>query len=115
MKYFKISELQLNDITDLLERGYHTAYTEDSGDYLTVCLSDDNGKMKDEEITDRFFDLEYSKYNELIGRLNALEREANERIDEIPEEFESLEDSENWNYYRGVLETVKNIKTLLGV
>ena len=58
--------------------------------------------------------LNEQKYKELIGRLNALEREANERIDEIPEEFESLEDSENYNYYQGVLETVKNIKEFLG-
>ena len=50
----------------------------------------------------------------LMGRLNALEKEANERIDEIPEEFDDLEDSENYNYYLGVLETIPNIKEFLG-
>ena len=50
----------------------------------------------------------------LMERLNALEKESNERIDEIPEEFDDLEDSENYNYYQGVLETIANIKEFLG-
>ena len=50
----------------------------------------------------------------LMERLNALEKEANERLKEIPEQFDDLEDSENWNYYQGVLETIKNIKEFLG-
>lgn len=58
MEKFLVSELQLREIFDLLERGYHEAYTEDNGDYFTICLTDDNGNMKDEEITDKFFDLE---------------------------------------------------------
>lgn len=61
IKYFKINELVLNEIFGLLEHGYHVAYTDDNGDYLTVCITDDNGNMKDEEITDRFFDLEYAE------------------------------------------------------
>lgn len=115
MKNFYVSELQLQEMQDLFERGYHNAYTEDNGDYLTVCLTDDDGHKKEEEINDRFFDLEYSKSDVLIERLNSLEKEANENLDGIPEEFESLEDSENYHYFTGVLNVVKNIKELLGV
>lgn len=50
---------------------------------------------------------------ELLKHLNELETEANERLAEIPEEFNKLEDSENYNYYSGVLETIKNIKDFL--
>ena len=57
MKHFTISELQLRELFDLLERGYHEAYTDDNGDYLTICLTNDNGNMKENEIDDRFFDL----------------------------------------------------------
>lgn len=53
-------------------------------------------------------------YKDFLKHLNALEKEANERIDEIPEVFDDLEDSENYNYYQGVLETIKNIKEFLG-
>ena len=59
IKYFKINELALNEIFELLQNGYHVAYTDDNGDYLTICITDDNGNMRDGEITDRFFDLEY--------------------------------------------------------
>jgi FMN phosphatase YigB (HAD superfamily) len=54
-------------------------------------------------------------YNDFLRHLQALETEANENIDEIPEEFDDLQDGENYNYYQGVLETVKNIKEFLGV
>ena len=54
-------------------------------------------------------------YKVVLARLNALEEEANENLDKIPEVFNGLEDSENWNYFTGVLNTVENIKTLLGV
>lgn len=54
-------------------------------------------------------------YKVVLTRLNALEQEATERLDEIPEEINDLEDSENYNYFTGVLNTVENIKTLLGV
>lgn len=50
----------------------------------------------------------------LYKRLEALETEANKRIEEIPEPFEDLQDSENYNYYQGILETIKNIKEFLG-
>jgi hypothetical protein len=52
---------------------------------------------------------------ELLKYLETLETEANEQADEIPEEFTCLEDSENWNYWQGVLETIKKIKEFLGV
>lgn len=58
MERFLVSELQLQEMFELVLNGYHVAYHEDNGDYLTICLTDDNGNMKDEEITDRFFDLE---------------------------------------------------------
>lgn len=59
IRYFKINEVALNEMFDLLEQGYHVAYTEDCGEYLMTCFTNDNGNMRDEEIDDRFFDLEY--------------------------------------------------------
>ena len=35
------------------------AYTEDEGEYLTICITDDDGNKPDEKINDRIFDLEY--------------------------------------------------------
>ena len=61
IKYFKINESALNEIFELFQSGYHVAYTDDNGDYLTICITDDNGNMRDDEITDRFFDLEYAE------------------------------------------------------
>lgn len=49
----------------------------------------------------------------LNEKLKALETEANERLNEIPEQFNGLEDSENWNYWQGVLTVINNIKQLL--
>ena len=49
----------------------------------------------------------------LNERLKALEKEANERLNEIPEQFNGLEDSEKWNYWQGALAVIENIKQLL--
>ena len=59
MRYFKINQIALEEIFNLLELGYHIAYTEDEGEYLTICITDDNGNKPDEKIDDRIFDLEY--------------------------------------------------------
>ena len=61
IKYFKVNEIALNEMFDLLERGYHVAYTSDEGDYLTMLITNSDGQMKDEEIDDRIFDLEYAE------------------------------------------------------
>ena len=50
---------------------------------------------------------------ELLKYLQALEAETNEQLKEIPEEFSNLEESETYNYYCGVLETVKNVKDFI--
>lgn len=50
---------------------------------------------------------------ELQKHLRAVEKEANEQLKEIPEEFSNLEESETYNYYCGVLETVKNVKDFI--
>lgn len=52
-------------------------------------------------------------YVVLKEKLKALEKEANEKLNEIPEEFNGLEDSEKWNYWQGVLTVIENIKQLL--
>lgn len=59
MRYFKINQIALEEIFNLLELGYHIAYTEDEGECLTICITDDNGNKPDEKIDDRIFDLEY--------------------------------------------------------
>ena len=61
IRYFKINEIALNEMFGLLESGYHVAYTSDEGDYLTMLITNSDGKMKDEEMDDRIFDLEYIK------------------------------------------------------
>lgn len=61
IKYFKINEVALNEMFDLLERGYHVAYTSDEGDYLTMLITNQEVAMKDKDIDDRIFDLEYAK------------------------------------------------------
>nr|DAJ52035.1 MAG TPA: hypothetical protein [Caudoviricetes sp.] len=50
---------------------------------------------------------------ELQKHLRAVEKEASEALNELPEVFNSIEESENYNYYCGVLETVKNIKDFI--
>ena len=89
IKYFRINELALNEIFDLLERGYHEAYTEDNGEYLTICLTDDNGHMRDGEITDRFFDLEYIDTETLE---NFLEKKELKDVVELIRYIDYLED-----------------------
>lgn len=59
MKKIAITPLALIEMIGLLEQGYHCAYEEDCGDYYTILITNDNGKMKDEEITDRYFDFDY--------------------------------------------------------
>ena len=59
IRYFKINEVALNEIIDLLEGGYHVAYTSDEGEYLTMLVTDDDGKKDEKDINDRIFDLEY--------------------------------------------------------
>ena len=61
IKYFKVNKCALNEMFDLLERGYHVAYTSDEGDYLTMLITNDDGTMQDGEMDDRIFDLEYIK------------------------------------------------------
>lgn len=61
IRYFKVNEVALKEMFDLLERGYHVAYTSDEGNYLTMLITNDDGQMKDGEMDDRIFDLEYAK------------------------------------------------------
>ena len=56
MKNFKINEMQLNEICELIKLGYHELI-KDNGDCLTVFLTNGNGKMKEKDIDDRFYDL----------------------------------------------------------
>ena len=58
-KKIATTSLALMELIDLLEQGYHCAYGEDCGDYYTLLITNDDGKMKDNEITDRYFDFEY--------------------------------------------------------
>ena len=64
VRYFKVNEIALNEMFDLLESGYHVAYTSDEGDYLTMLITNSDGKMKDGEMDDRIFDLEYIEEEE---------------------------------------------------
>ena len=59
IKYFKVNAVALNEMFDLLERGYHVAYTTDEGEYLTMLITNDDGKKDERDIDDRIFDLEY--------------------------------------------------------
>lgn len=63
MKYFKINQFALEEIFDLFQSGCHIAYFEDEGDYLTICITDDDGNKSEKEINDRIFDLEYVEEN----------------------------------------------------
>ena len=38
VRYFKVNEIALNEMFDLLEQGYHVAYTSDEGDYLIFLI-----------------------------------------------------------------------------
>lgn len=59
MKKLLTNPIQLEEIRDLLERGYHCADTRDDGDYFSIILTNDNGNMQDSEITDVYFDFDY--------------------------------------------------------
>lgn len=61
MKTKKIvtTSFALMELIDLLEQGYHCAYGEDCGDYYTLLITNDDGKMKYNEINDRYFDFDY--------------------------------------------------------
>ena len=59
MRYFKINQIALEEIFNLFQSWHHIAYTEDEGEYLTRCITDDDGNKPDERINDRIFDLEY--------------------------------------------------------
>ena len=94
IKHLKTSEMQLEEIINLVEGGYHLAYSEDCGDYFMIGLTDDNGNMKDEEINDRFFDFE------------PVDTEENEKLDKFLEQKELKDVSELINYV-GYLEDIK--------
>lgn len=71
MKKIAIHEFALDEMIDLLENGYHCVYSKDNGDYFTVLLTNDNGKMDEKDIRDRHFDFNYvedeeDEYNEEI-------------------------------------------------
>lgn len=51
---------------------------------------------------------------EIKEKLLSIKKEAEERLSEIPEEFKSLEDSENYNYFSGALQTVDVILEFIG-
>lgn len=77
MKKIVTHPFALEEMVDLLEKGYHCAYTEDCGEYYTMLITNDNGKMKDEKITDRCFDFEYvkdmkNKINSLVGFVDSI-------------------------------------------
>lgn len=59
MKKIATTSLALMEMIDLLEQGYHCAYEEDCGDYYTILITNDNGKMEEKDITDRYFDFDY--------------------------------------------------------
>ncbi len=49
MRYFKINQIALEEIFNLLQLWYHIAYTEDEGEYLIICITDDDGNKLDEK------------------------------------------------------------------
>lgn len=59
MKKLLTTPGQLEEIIDLLERGYHCADTIDDSDYFSIILTNDNGNMQESEITDVYFDFDY--------------------------------------------------------
>lgn len=50
---------QLEEIINLLEKGYHCVDTINESDYYSIILTNDNGNMKESEITDVYFDFDY--------------------------------------------------------
>ena len=51
---------------------------------------------------------------EIKTKLLSIKKEAEERLAEIPEEFNNLQDSEDYNYFDGALQTVNVILEFLG-
>ena len=50
---------QLEEIINLLEKGYHCVDTINESDYYSIILTNDNGNMEESEITDVYFDFDY--------------------------------------------------------
>lgn len=46
-------------------------------------------------------------------KLQSLKAEAIEKLNELPEPFNDLEDSENYNYFQGILTTVNSLENLI--
>lgn len=59
MKKLLTNPIQLEEIRDLLERGYHCVDTRDDGDYFSIILTNNNGNKQESEITDVYFDFDY--------------------------------------------------------
>lgn len=53
-------------------------------------------------------------YKDFLKRLSTFENATRELVSEIPEIFESLEDSENYHYCQGVLVAINRVKDFLG-
>lgn len=51
---------------------------------------------------------------EVKKHLQVLKNEAETEIAKIPDRFNDLTDSENYNYYCGIIEAVENIITFIG-
>lgn len=64
MKKVSIHEFALMEMIELLEHGYHMAYCDDNGDYMSVLLTNDNGEIDEKDIKDRYFDFEYVEVEE---------------------------------------------------
>ncbi len=62
-----------------------------------------------DEIADEFI----AFFSPIKQRLDALEKEAKERIKDLPEVFDDPEDADTWNYYEGVRAAVERIRELL--
>lgn len=58
--------------------------------------------------------MEKSLKEKITEELKELKAEAERGLSEIPEEFESLEDSEDYQYFAGQFDTVNRILRLLG-
>ena len=51
---------------------------------------------------------------ELIEKIKAIKTEADLEIMSIPDPFQSLQDSENYNYYSGVFDATEKILKIIG-
>lgn len=52
--------------------------------------------------------------NSVKTQINGIESLAIEQIERIPEVFTNLQENEDYNYYSGVLDTLKKVKEILG-